>query len=108
MPYGEVMSKFRRGTLHSGSKKGPRVTNRKQAIAIMISERKKGMKYGAHGSGKFSSSEMKQGFKVVARSKELHTMDFEHEHMHEGDMMAKRRMPRQMPMGGKMKKGMEY
>lgn len=32
------MSKFKAGTLHSGSKKGPVVTNRKQAIAISLSE----------------------------------------------------------------------
>ena len=41
MPYDEVMSKFKRGTLHSGSKKGPRVDSRDQAIAIMSSEKKK-------------------------------------------------------------------
>jgi len=32
------MEKFKAGTLHSGSKKGPVVTNRKQAIAISLSE----------------------------------------------------------------------
>jgi hypothetical protein len=32
------MHKFKEGNLHSGSKKGPVVTNRKQAIAISISE----------------------------------------------------------------------
>ncbi len=35
------MHKFKAGELHSGSKKGPIVTNRKQAIAIGISEAKK-------------------------------------------------------------------
>ncbi len=35
------MHKFKGGQLHSGSKKGPIVTNRKQAIAIGISESKK-------------------------------------------------------------------
>ncbi len=35
------MKKFKEGQLHSGSKKGPLVTNRKQAIAIGISEAKK-------------------------------------------------------------------
>ncbi len=34
---GELL-KFKQGTLHSGSKKGPTVTNRKQAIAIALSE----------------------------------------------------------------------
>lgn len=41
MPWDEVMSKYKRGTLHSGSKKGPKVKNRKQAIAIMLSEKRK-------------------------------------------------------------------
>jgi Family of unknown function (DUF6496) len=44
MPYTEVMGKFKRGKLHSGSKKGPEVTNRKQAIAIMLSEKKEASK----------------------------------------------------------------
>ena len=40
MPYNQVMSKFRAGTLHSGSKAGPKVANRKQAIAILMSEKR--------------------------------------------------------------------
>ena len=32
------MDKFKKGELHSGSKKGPIVTNPKQAIAISLSE----------------------------------------------------------------------
>jgi len=36
----KVMHEFKHGTLHSGSKKGPKVTSRKQAIAIAISEAK--------------------------------------------------------------------
>jgi hypothetical protein len=41
----KVMTEFKEGKLHSGSKKGPEVTNPKQAIAIGISEaRKKGDK----------------------------------------------------------------
>lgn len=34
----EEMHKFKEGELHSGSKKGPIVTNPKQAIAISLSE----------------------------------------------------------------------
>ena len=34
----KVMHEFKTGTLHSGSKKGPQVKNRKQAIAIALSE----------------------------------------------------------------------
>jgi len=41
MPWDEVMHKWKAGTLHSGSKKGPAVKNRKQAIAIMLSEKRK-------------------------------------------------------------------
>jgi Family of unknown function (DUF6496) len=41
MPSKEVMGKFKKGTLHSGSKKGPKVKNRQQAIAIMLSEKRK-------------------------------------------------------------------
>lgn len=40
MPYNEVMSKYKSGQLHSGSKSGPVVRNRKQAIAIMLSEKR--------------------------------------------------------------------
>jgi hypothetical protein len=36
-----VMEEFKEGGLHSGSKKGPLVTNPKQAIAIGISEARK-------------------------------------------------------------------
>lgn len=35
---GKVMHEFKEGTLHSGSKSGPVVTNPKQAQAIAISE----------------------------------------------------------------------
>lgn len=41
MPFDQVMHKFKHGQLHSGSKKGPMVKDRKQAIAIMLSEKKK-------------------------------------------------------------------
>ena len=34
----KVMHEFKEGELHSGSKKGPQVTNPKQAIAIAMSE----------------------------------------------------------------------
>lgn len=39
------LGKFKRGSLHSGSKRGPKVTSRKQAIAIALSvARKRGRK----------------------------------------------------------------
>jgi len=33
-----VMGEFKRGKLHSGSKTGPKVKSRKQAVAIAMSE----------------------------------------------------------------------
>lgn len=36
-----VMDEYEGGQLHSGSKSGPVVTNRKQAIAIALSEQRK-------------------------------------------------------------------
>ena len=35
---GKVMHEYKTGMLHTGSKKGPTVTSRKQAIAIALSE----------------------------------------------------------------------
>lgn len=37
----KVMGEFKSGKLHSGSKKGPEVTNPKQAVAIALSEARK-------------------------------------------------------------------
>lgn len=46
MPSSKVMSKFKRKKLHSGSKHGPKVKSRKQAVAIMLSEKRKEAKHG--------------------------------------------------------------
>jgi len=44
----KVMKEFKSGTLHSGSKSGPTVSSRKQAVAIALSEaRKSGQKVSA-------------------------------------------------------------
>ena len=40
MPSSKVLDKWKAGKLHSGSKKGPIVNNQKQAVAIMLSEKK--------------------------------------------------------------------
>ena len=40
----KVMHEFKTGALHSGSKKGPVVKSRKQAVAIALSEQKKANK----------------------------------------------------------------
>jgi hypothetical protein len=37
----KVMREYKKGDLHSGSRKGPKVTNPKQAVAIAYSEAKK-------------------------------------------------------------------
>lgn len=37
----KVMHEYKEGELHSGSKKGPKVENPKQAIAIALSEARK-------------------------------------------------------------------
>ena len=42
----KTMSEFKSGTLHSGSKKGPKVKNRQQAIAIALSQARKANKLG--------------------------------------------------------------
>lgn len=64
MPFDEVMHKYKHGELHSGSKKGPQVTNRKQAIAIMLSEKRKAgegkKEYQSKGVG--PSSKLKKKF----------------------------------------------
>lgn len=53
MPYDQVMHKFKKGQLHSGSKSGKKVTNRKQAIAIMLSEKRK----ASEGKSEYGPSE---------------------------------------------------
>lgn len=37
----KVMEEYKEGELHSGSKKGPKVQNQKQALAIALSEARK-------------------------------------------------------------------
>lgn len=46
MPSSEVMHNFKAGKLHSGNKSGPKVKSRKQAIAIMLSEKRAEAKHG--------------------------------------------------------------
>lgn len=40
----KVMHEYKEGELHSGSKKGPKVKSKKQAIAIALSEARKAVK----------------------------------------------------------------
>ena len=58
MPFDEVMGKFKKGKLHSGGPKGPKVDNRKQAIAIMLSEKRK----AAGGKKEYQSKKKGRGF----------------------------------------------
>jgi hypothetical protein len=48
MPSSEVMGKWKAGQLHSGSKKGPKVKSQAQAVAIMLSEKRKEQANGGH------------------------------------------------------------
>jgi hypothetical protein len=63
----KVMSEFKSGDLHSGSKKGPVVKNPKQAMAIALSEKKAA---GYEEGGTVTPSSM---MKDKARSKEMST-----------------------------------
>jgi hypothetical protein len=40
----KVLGEYKRGTLHSGSKRGPKVKSRRQAVAIAMSESRRGKK----------------------------------------------------------------
>ena len=40
----KVMEEFKEGSLRSGSKKGPKVTSKDQAIAIALNEKRKAKK----------------------------------------------------------------
>lgn len=40
MPWDQVMPKWKAGALHSGSKSGAKVSSQKQAVAIMLSEKR--------------------------------------------------------------------
>ncbi len=61
MPSSEVMHKFKKGQLHSGSKKGPKVKNRKQAIAIKMSEERSEKKSGGKMHDKTPPKSKPQG-----------------------------------------------
>jgi hypothetical protein len=58
MPFDKVLGKFKSGSLHSGGPRGPVVHNRKQAIAIYLSEKKKAAagnkEYQSHPISKLS------------------------------------------------------
>ena len=65
MPSSEVMHKFKHGKLRSGSKKGPKVKNRKQALAILMSEKRKEGK----NKGKYPHSAKRARAKRLSKKK---------------------------------------
>ena len=68
----KVMKEFKEGKLHSGSKKGPLVKSRDQAVAIAMSEKAKPMKnkmnslMGKEGRGMAKADMQKTGMKGYA------------------------------------------
>lgn len=61
----DEMHKFKHGSLHSGSKTGPKVKNRKQAIAIAMSE-------SGQSKKPTKNEAMKSGSKRKSRNKGRH------------------------------------
>ena len=55
MPYTNVMPQWKAGTLHSGGPSGPKVKSQAQAVAIMLSEKKK----AAAGDTEYQSPSMR-------------------------------------------------
>lgn len=56
----QEMRKFSKGKLHSGSKKGPVVKSRKQAIAISMSEAGLSKKKTGNGSARSAGPRMRK------------------------------------------------
>lgn len=67
MPWNKVMGKFKAGKLHSGSKKGPEVTDPKQAVAIMMSEKAA----AAKGKKEYKAKGKPGGVFVKARARSI-------------------------------------
>lgn len=67
MPWNTVMPKYKAGSLHSGSKSGPKVTSQSQAVAIMLSEKKASQ--GGKGEYKAQNDGPVQGLKAAVGAK---------------------------------------
>lgn len=66
MPYDEVMDKFKAGTLRSGGDGAP-VRKRSQAIAIMLSEKRK----AAQGKEEYKPEHVSSGVAKLAKGARL-------------------------------------
>lgn len=64
MPWNEVMHKWGKGELHSGSPKGPKVKSQKQAVAIMMSEKRE----AAKGKSEYKASGPMKGLKRAGKN----------------------------------------
>ena len=72
MPSSEVMAKWKTGQLRSGNKKtGPKVKSQKQAIAIMLSEKRKEKSHGGKYPDSKKSSHKKKSTSKTAVAKAL-------------------------------------
>lgn len=103
----KVMGEFKSGTLHSGSKKGPEVTSKKQAVAIAMSEARKAgakmpMKKAGGGSveaddvlmSRMSKDELAQGAKGVRMARERMSKE-------RVNVPAKKLPPKAVPVAGR-------
>ena len=63
-----ILHEFKHGALHSGSKKGPVVKNKKQALAIAFSEQREKMK-DSESKGESASERGKDKPAVVKKGK---------------------------------------
>ena len=72
MPSSAVMHKFGSGTLHSGGPGGPKVKSQKQAVAIMMSEKRTEAKHGGH----YPEKNYFQGGSTMAKSSGLHDASY--------------------------------
>ena len=66
----KVMREFKEGSLRSGSKKGPKVTDRKQAVAIALSEA--GLSKKAAKGGEVKEEKAEAGHPDSERMEKMH------------------------------------